>query len=75
MNLNGIISTNRVANPNIPNVGIALNPIDKKKPIRNISLKLNKDLFISLALGCEERNIPINKAPKSPLTFTNSNNS
>ena len=48
---------------------------NSKKPIKNKSLKLIKDLFISLALLCDAINIPANKAPRSPLIFNSSKSS
>ena len=59
----------------ISQVGKAANPIDKKNPIKNRSLKPINDLLISLDFLWDAKYIPASKAPKSPLILTNSNSS
>ena len=50
INLIGSNNVNTEAITSISTVGNAVKPIDKKKPIKNKSLKLSSDLVISLAL-------------------------
>ena len=50
MNFTGIKAISNSAMPSICQLGSAVKPIDKKKPIKKISLKLNSALLISDAL-------------------------